>query len=161
MNTKIELLDYAEKAGVENLKFRLQTFESLSKDANSTLTYLLAGIGGSAAFAANAIEKTSLSPITFGSAVLAVWLMLISFLLVVKCIKTDNLQTPTNEPMNLYQPHLELNVIRENELKNLGERIFLVRSRNQKMARWLDHVRILAITSPVVFALSAWAWGAR
>ena len=42
-----DLIDWAEKSGLENLRFRLQNAETLAKEASSTLTILLAGMGGS------------------------------------------------------------------------------------------------------------------
>lgn len=158
MDKELELIDYAEKAGLENLRFRLQNTEALSKDATSTLTYLLTGIGGSLAYAVSGFEKSVLSPLTVGAAVLSVWLMAISALLVFRCIKTSDLQTPTNEPLNLFTLEHDFLVIRKNELKNLDERIQKTRERNRKTAFWLDSVRLLAIASPIIFGVSALAW---
>jgi hypothetical protein len=159
MENKLEVIDYAEKAGLENLRFRLQVTEALLKDATSTLTFLIAGIGGSLAYAASGFDKANLSALAVGAAVLSLWLMVISALLVIRCMGSQELQTPTNEPLNLFKPEYAILEIREVELRNIHERIQRTRKRNEKMATSLDAVRLLAIASPVVFGLSALVWG--
>lgn len=151
-----DLLDWAEKAGLENLKFRLQNSETLAKESTTTLTILLAGIAGSLTYATKYWEmgKSSM-PLAGGCAALSLWLMVLSFLLVNNCIKTKPLQPPTNEPRNLYQPEFELEALRKVELKNLQASIDLTAGRNTSVAAWLDRVRYLAVASPVVFTVAS------
>jgi hypothetical protein len=118
-----ELIDWAEKAGLENLRFILQNAETLSKEASSTLTALLAGMGGSLAYAVKGFEQTSLSPLAIGAVALAVWLMIAGCLLVIFCMLTTFLPAPTNEPRNLYQKKFTVEILREIELQNIQERI--------------------------------------
>lgn len=156
-----DLIDYAEKAGLENIRFRLQNSETLAKEASSTLTVLLAGMGGSLAYAAKLFEEATPSALTVGAAAVSTWLMVASILLVVFCMLTTNLPSPTNEPSNLYQKEFSLEAIREVELRNLNQRIKEVAARNHRVAAWLDRARLLAIASPIVFAISALAWVGR
>ncbi|MCB1895980.1 MAG: hypothetical protein H6945_20215 [Zoogloeaceae bacterium] len=51
-----ELLDWVEKTGQENLDFRLENAETLARESNTTLTILLAGIGGTLAYAAKGLD---------------------------------------------------------------------------------------------------------
>mgnify|MGYP001599681261 CR=1 FL=1 len=155
-----EVLDYAEKAGTENLKFRLQNAETLAKEANSILTILLAGIGGAMALAAKGFEQATPLPsaITIAAAGLAVWLMAVAAILVVFCMLSMDLPAPTNEPLNLFQPDFEIDKIRIVELRNLDQRIKQATARNHRVAAWLDRVRLLAISSPAVFLLIALVW---
>lgn len=155
-----ELLDYAEKAGEANLKFRLENAETLAKEANATLTILLAGMGGSLAFAVNGLERMDSLPsaITVGAIGLAVWLMVVACLLVVFCMLSTELQAPTNEPLNLYLPDHPLERIRVVELRNLDVRIKLATVRNHRVAAWLDRVRLMAVASPLAFVVSASVW---
>lgn len=152
-----ELLDWAEKAGAENIKFRLQNAETLAKEASTTLTILLAGIGGSLAYAVKGFESAQISSLAFGAAVLSAWLTLAAVVLMVQCIVTTALPAPTNEPKNLFQKDYELDKLREVELGNLQERIFQTTARNHRVAAWLDRVRLLAISSPLVFVIAALA----
>ncbi|MEW8072926.1 MAG: hypothetical protein AB2826_21120 [Candidatus Thiodiazotropha sp.] len=150
-----DLLTYAETAGLENLRFRIQNSEVLAKEAASTLTIILAGMGGSLAFAANGLEQTMPSSLTIGAAALALWLMFVGCLLVVFCMLTTELQAPTNEPDNLYQTGYSVEEIRRAELNNIQDRIKLATARNRRVAGWLDRCRLLSLVSPVIFAIPA------
>lgn len=153
-----DLLDWAEKAGLENIRFRLQNAETLAKDTSSTLTMLLAGMAGALAYAVKGFEVQPITQLVFGAAVLSAWLMLIATLLMVKCILTTSLPAPTNEPKNLYQKEFALDLLREVELRNLQERIVQTTARNHRVAAWLDRVRLSAVASPLVFLLAAVVW---
>jgi len=150
-----DILTYAENAGMENLRFRLQNAEVLAKDATTTLTVILAGIGGSLAFTVQGLGNKELTPFVAGAAVLAVWLMIVGCLLVIKCILTSELQAPTNEPSHLFQPEYEAEVIRKVELRNIQKRIDLTKARNIDVAYWLDRCRLLALSSPLIFIIAA------
>jgi hypothetical protein len=156
-----ELLDWVEKAAQENLKFRLQNAETLAKEASSTLTVLLAGIGAAFAYAAKGLEQPSPTPLALGALVLATWLMITGVLLVWNCMLTTSLPAPTNEPKNLYQKGYEIDALREAELKNIQERIEELAKRNHRVAAWLDRCRLLAITSLFISAVVAAVWAAR
>ena len=45
-----DLLDWVEKQALENLRFRIQDADNLTKESNTTLTILLAGMGASLAY---------------------------------------------------------------------------------------------------------------
>jgi len=146
-----ELLDWAEKAALENLKFRLQTCEALAKDAGTTLTILLAGLGGTLAYAMKGAEASATSALTVGAGVMAFWLMIVAAVLIVKCIMTAPIWPPTNEPKNLYQKNYALDDLREVELENVQQRIEQTAERNINTAMWLDRVRLMAVASPLIF----------
>jgi hypothetical protein len=146
-----ELIDFAEKAGAENIRFRLQNAETLSKDASSTLTVLLAGIGGAMTYAAKVLESSTPKAVELGALVFLIWLICTATVLVHYCMLSTNIQAPTNQPMNLYQKEYSLESIRVAELRNLEDRIKLLIDRNHRIAAWLDRVRILTIASPIVF----------
>ncbi|MDP1586609.1 MAG: hypothetical protein Q8M07_02600 [Prosthecobacter sp.] len=150
-----ELIDWAERAGLENLKFRLQNSEALAKEASSTLTVLLAGVGGSLAYAVKGFERDVVSPLVVGAAAMSGWLMLAGCLLIVFCMLTTSLPAPTNEPKNLYQKTFAIELLREVELENIQERIEQTAARNHRVAAWLDRCRLLVITSPLIFVVAA------
>ena len=152
-----EMLDWAEKAGAENIKFRLQNAEILAKDASTMLTILLAGIGGALTYVIKGLEVRPISALTFGTGVFAAWLMFAAIVLMLQCIVTTALPAPTNEPKNLYQKEFDLDQLREVELRNLQERIAQTTARNHRVAAWLDRVRLLAIFSPVILAVAVLA----
>ena len=63
-----KVLEWAEKHGTESIKTRFATAELIAKEAQTTLTVLLAGIGGSAAYASKLFEPGPASPLTVGFA---------------------------------------------------------------------------------------------
>lgn len=148
-----DVLKWAEQSSAENMKFRLQTAEQLSKDANTALTLLLAGVGGALAFVAKALENTSHQPSTIlaGAGSLSIWFMVLAVLTLHFCIQTRPLPAPTNEPQNLNQPDFDLEALRQVEIKNLQERINDVVDRNSEVATRLDQIRYASAASPLVF----------
>lgn len=157
MNAK-ELLDIAEKAGIENLKARLETTSTLAKEASGTLTLLLAAMAGTLAFAAKSFDSGSAGPIAWGAAVTCGWLTLLSAVLVGRCLMIGENQSLYNDPGNLYQPSLNLTAfqVREFELENLKERIKKTVQRNNRTSKWLNLVRGGAIATPIWFSAAAW-----
>lgn len=150
------LIEWAEKAALENLRFRLQNAETLAREASTTLTILLAGMGAATAYAIKGFEQTLPTSLTIGAAVLACWLMVVGALLIVFCILTTELPAPTNEPKNLFQKEYALDLLREVELRNIQSRIELLVQRNHRVAAWLDRTRILALLSPLIFVIAVW-----
>lgn len=154
-----DLLDWVENAAQSNLSFRLQIAEQLAKDANTTMTIILAGLGATLAYAIKGFENATFSPVLIGATVLAVWLAGVGSMLTLKCLLTRPLSPPTNEPKNLYQKQFTLEALRETELKNIQQRIEEVTARNCHVAKWLDRARLAALASPIVFlAFASLAW---
>lgn len=156
-----EMIEWVERAALENLRFRLQNAETLAKDASSLLMLLLGGMGAALAYSVRALESGAADPAHIGVFAVMGWLLLSCLVLVWQCILTMPLQAPTNEPDNLMQPGYEFEVIRRAELNNIQARINEAVQRNHHVAAWLDRVRIAVTISPMVFALTAWAWAAR
>lgn len=151
-------LDWVEKNALENLRFRLQNAETLAKDASALLTILLAGIGGGMAYAVKGFESGEWTPIVVGAAGFTSWLMLCALVLTLRCILTAELQLPTNEPDNL-NPAFDMSIdeARRYELKNIQARINATKVRNQRVAYWMDRVRLAATLSPLAFAAASGA----
>jgi hypothetical protein len=154
-----EILKWAEQGGAENMKFHAQTAEQLAKDANTTLTLLLAGVGGSLAIVAKVLEtQPHQSPsVLAGAGAMAVWFMVLAALVLHWCIQTRSFPAPTNEPKNLYQIAYPLTDLRQWELQNLQERIEQLTKRNDDVAKRLDLIRYASAGSPVVFLISVLA----
>lgn len=151
-----EMLKWAEQAGAENMKFRVQSTEQLSKDANVTLTLLLTGVGGALAIVAKTLEAQSHQTFSVlaGAGVMAIWFMILGIMVLHWCIQTRPVQAPTNEPKNLFQPDYSLLDLRKFELENLQERIELLTRRNAEVAAWLDRIRYASAASPLVFIIA-------
>ncbi len=148
-----QFLELAEKAGFENLKAHLAHAETLSKDASTTLTVLLAGTGGALAYTVKWFEAAAMRPILWGAVATTVWLACLSALLVLQCVRTVRTEMLYNEPMNLYKPELGLPILEARywELANVQARITSTKARNRPIALWLDRIRIAAAASPLTF----------
>jgi hypothetical protein len=83
---------------------------------------------------------------------LTVWLSILSFYLVKKCLMATAIPQVYNEPRNFLDTNYTIHELREAELTNLQARIDDAAKRNANLAKYLNRVRKLAIASPVVFA---------
>lgn len=150
-----DLLSWAERSAQENLKFHLQNADNLAKEANTTLTVLLAALGATLAYALKAFDSGALSSVIIGAAGLTLYLTVLCGFLIFKCMKIAPIPAPTNEPRNIYQKGFDLGVLREIELQNTQERIDQAVARNDGTTAWLNRVRVMAALIPVIFAVSA------
>lgn len=148
------VLEWAEALGIANMKQRDETAKWLKTQAASTLTVLLAGVGGSLAYAAR-IAQGAGGPVEWGAAAFCVWLMACSVALVLKCLMVDEFPAVWNEPANLAVPGFTVNQLREHEIANLQRRIRNAVTVNDTLARWLNRVRAAAVASPAAFLLGA------
>lgn len=156
-------VEWAEKAGIENLRGRLATGDVLLAQASTLLSLLLAGMGGALAYAVKLIDTGPVSPVAWAAAAVSAWLAVVAVVLMARCIVTRETQALYNEPGNIYKPDLSLSpdAIRGFELENIQRRIEQTKARNEAVARWLDRCRYAAIATPLVFAIAAWAVAGR
>ena len=146
-----DVLEWVEKAAIENLRYHLASTDTLAKEANLTLTILLAAL--SAAFSYVLANPT----LRAAAIVMTLYLFGLCLLLVSKCLMIEEVPSPTNEPRNLLQDGYELDALARAELKNIQVRIDQAALRNTNTALWLNRVRIGAVLTPVVFVVSAFA----
>ncbi len=157
------LLLWAEKAAIENIKAHHASTDIIAKEAATTLTVFLAAMGGGFAFAMKALDSNGWTWLAVGASVFAGWFLVLSALLVTKCLKVRALPPMFNEPDNLYMPqHAYLDVL-ESELKGFQRRIEAIGKENGRVVRWLNGLRLAAVLSPAPTALAAGclAWSAR
>lgn len=152
-----ELLDFAEKAGYENLKGHLAHTETLAKETTTTLTLLLAGTGAALGYAVKWFEPGPAAPSVWAAAVVCLWLATLGVILTLRCLRVVKTEMLYNEPMNLYKPELNLPMLdaRHWELLNLQERISLTKARNRPISVWLDRIRLAASATPLIFLIAA------
>jgi len=155
------MIDWAEKAGLENLRYHLQSADHLIKEANTTLTILFTGAGAALAFALKGLELPKVSSVAYASAGLSVFLFFLAGLVVWKCIWIGDMPMPTNSPMNLFQPDYELNTLRKVELRNIDARIEQAAQRNLKTATWLNGLRAFAIVGTPLIGITFFLAAAR
>jgi hypothetical protein len=150
-----KVLEWIEKQGQDNLKARFTTNDILAKEVQTTLTVLLAAVGASAAHGIKIFEAGPSGPVVLASAVVCVYLIAVSAVLVCGCMMFRWYPALSQDPKNLLQPEHALTDLREAELRNLSDRIEAATKINAKRARRLNRVRFAALASPGVFALAA------
>ena len=143
-----DVLEWIEKAALENLRGHLQIADVLAKEAATTLTILLAALSGAFGYA------LTVSEYRIGSVVLTAYLFVLCVVLVTRCMMIKEFPATTNEPRNLNQQGFALDALRSTELKNFQLRIDQAAQRNAITAQWLNRVRLGAIGSPLIFTIS-------
>ncbi|HDR9796675.1 TPA: hypothetical protein QDC59_000207 [Burkholderia cenocepacia] len=152
---KDRMLDWVEKQAAENLQFHIQCAEHIKKEANTTLTVILAGVGGASAYVVKLFDTHAAHWLMAAALTFNVCLLLLAALLILRCLNLDNIQAPANEPKNLYLPNYSLQLVREVELENMQLRIKLAQSRNGEAADRLERIRLYALLVPVISAVVA------
>ena len=153
-----EALDYAESQAVRNVEFHLKNLESLSKEAHLTLSVLLAGIPAAFTFGLKFYNQTGMG--TWGGALLllSLYLWFVGVYLM-GAIKPRPVYAPGNEPSKLEpvlnDPKFTLEEIREEELKNLQERITQNRLRCEDTGKIVNNSRKAILVSTLLFPLFA------
>lgn len=143
--------EWIERNGIENLKARVATADTLAKEASTTLTVLLAGIGGSLAFAAKSLEG-AVTYQTVAAITTCAWLVFLSAMLVHFCMMVRPIPSVYSQPASLLQRAnigATLDQWRYGELLNIEDRIQEAIRRNHTVAQKLNLVRTLAYLTPV------------
>ena len=148
-------LEWIEKQGIESLKARFATADLIAKESQTTLTVLLAGAGGTAAYAAKLFQTGQLGPAEAAAATTCAYFVCLAIALVSTCMMFKSYPALYQDPENLMQLSYSIDELREAEIKNIGERIADATEINRKRARSLNILRVLAAISPVVFAAAA------
>lgn len=148
--------EWIEKAGLENLKGRRETADILAKEAATTLTVLLAGVGGSLAYGVKLLDGEASMPIIAAAAV-CTWLTLLAMALVLTCLKIKGIPAIYNQPGKLLKradSGMSFDEWRRAELNNIQERIDIAVRRNDNTAKNLNTIRILAVCTPFIAVIT-------
>lgn len=160
----LEVLQWAERAAEGAQKQLLDSAKILADQANTTLTVLLAGIGGAATLASRLFETAPFvkgggpAPAAAVGALLACLLLIaLVLLLVQRCMANTAIPLIYNEPMNLIQPGgWDLRSALLSELAHRQAAIDQLRRRNSERGLWLNRVRIAAAAGvPIAFVIGA------
>ena len=149
-----EVAEWAETAGYENLKGRLAVSDLVSTQAATTLAVLLAGVGGSLAYAVKVFDPGPTAALVWAAAAVCVYLMILCALLMGFCIALVETDLAYNEPRHLMVPRQPLERLRRIELVNIQVRIDEVYVRNQARSEALDRIRWAAVFTPLVFGVA-------
>jgi hypothetical protein len=144
------------------MKDRHATLAMLRGEASTTLTVVLAGLGGTLTYAAKMVDPPAAGAVAFGAMVLCAYFAVLAIVIVWKCLMVEEIPAVYNEPKNLVQDGFSLESIKSVEIKeNLQVRIEEMVAVNDRLARRLNTARVAAALSPVVFAVAAGAYEPR
>lgn len=140
--------------------FQERVIDALEKQAAALLNLLLAGAGGSLAYAVNLVEKHSQAWQSAGMAAVAVWLFTVAALVLWRAMWSRAVFGPANDPAHLRAAYeLDVTQARIYSLEHLQAGITANRARNDAVGRALNQCRLLAAATPIVFAVVAAAAG--
>lgn len=138
------VLEWAEKAGIENLKDHVNNGDLIHKEANTLLTLLLSGASAALYFGMQHSE------IKIAAIAISFWLFGIAAILTFKCLMFGAYPSVWNEPKNLNQKGYELDKLRQYELENLQERIGDAKALNIIKSQRLNNCILATCSTPVV-----------
>jgi hypothetical protein len=149
-------LDYVEQQANANMQFHLDNLTSLKKEADGTLKILFLILSGTTGYTIKLLEGGRIDWAFVVGSVTA-YLIFVAIYLTVKCLKTGDVQAPTNEPKNLLLKttnNEKSEELRKLELENLQDRIKLNRERNVCLGKHLNAARLMVCYSPLAFVAS-------
>ena len=141
------VLDWAEKAGIENMRDHVNNADIIQKQASTLLTLLLSGAGAALYFGMQH-EELRLSAL-----VVSFWLFGLATMLTLTCLMFGDFPSVWNEPKNLNQKDYELDQLREFELENLQKRINDAISLNFTKSLRLNKCILATCFTPIIAIL--------
>ena len=144
-------LKWAEENGLKNLQEKFTTADNMGKEAQTTLTYVLAGMGGTFAYVLPGLER-KLDILLFGAIVLCVYFVLLGIYLVRKTFLITDYPSPYQEAENLLvRPDLSLDELRHGEILNMTERLKESQEWVERKTAAINRVRVALVLSPLAF----------
>ena len=144
----------AYKEGKENAQFHLDNAEALCREANGSLTIVMAAGLGALGYTASLIEKAAPDNLVVATAMVSIHLFIVAGLLVRKCLSAEDIMPITNEPRNLVHEDFEWEDVVSVEIENLNSRIDFNQARNKAVGNWLNRLRYAAFATPATFVVA-------
>lgn len=148
------LIDYAERAGIDNMRERIEVASIIQREAHHTVALMLAGAGAALAYSAGSEADSRIVPAALS---VSFFLFAIAGVLGWKCLGLIAYPAISNEPRNLLQDGYAVDQIRRFELDNLQTRIEQAVSINEARSRWLNRCRTAAVLTPLIALAAFWA----
>ena len=144
-------LKWAEELGLKNLQEKFSTADNMGKEAQTTLTYILAGMGGTFVYILPGLEKP-LNVLLSGAIVLCLYFVALGLYLARKAFFISDYPSPYQEAENLLlSPETSLDEIRHGEILNMTDRLSESRNWIASKATAINCVRLALILSPIAF----------
>jgi len=151
--SKSNLLDWVERAALENIKAQMQSADELKREANVALNVFLAGATASAAYSAKAFSDGTLA-FAWAALLFAALLYVLCALDLYYCLWISDFPAPTNEPKRLLFKGEDFESLRVAELNQMQIRIEKAQARNSVRAASLNFLRGAALLSPLIPGLA-------
>ena len=148
-----ERLKWAEESGLKNLQEKFTTADNMGKEAQTTLTYVLAGMGGTFVYILPGLERR-LDTLLFGTIALCLYFVVLGIYLVRKTFFISDYPSPYQEAKNLLdREDLSLDEIRYGEIINMTDRLKDSQEWIEKKTKAINIVRVALVLSPVPFVV--------
>ncbi len=149
-----ERLKWAEDMGLKNLQEKATSADSILKAAQTTLTYVLAGMGGTFAYVLPGLER-KLDTLLFGAIVLCGYFGVCGIYLVVTTFFVSDYPSPYQEAKNLLRdPERSIDEIRLEEIDSMTERLDDSLAWIVQRAAAINRTRVALVLSPVAFIVA-------
>lgn len=146
-----ERLKWAEEQGLKNLQEKFTTADNMGKEAQTTLTYVLAGMGGTFAYILPGLDKPA-NVLLSGAIALCLYFVVLGLYLARKAFFISDYPSPYQEAQNLLdRPDLSLDEIRHGEILNMSERLVESKVWIASKATAINRVRLALVLSPLAF----------
>ena len=146
-----ERLKWAEDNGLKSLQEKFTTADNMGKESQTTLTYVLAGMGGTFAYILPSLARP-LDTLLCGTLILCLYFVVLGIYLVRKTFLISEYPSPYQEAENLLdQANLSLDEVRHGEILNMTDRLKESQAWINAKAKVINNVRIALVLSPVAF----------
>lgn len=151
-------LKWAEEQGLKNLQEKFTTGDNMNKEAQTTLTYVFTGMGGTFAFMSKGLDGP-LTSFVFGNVILCGWFTILGVILVTRTLMLGAFPSPFQQPKNLTKdPHVDLDTVRLAEIRNIDKRIEDATAWIVRKSRTINRIRAALLGSPVIFLFAVIAY---
>lgn len=150
-----EGVEWAERHALENIKGRFVTAEMIGKEANTTFTLLLAGVGGGLAYVVKLLDAGHMDWLFASVAAATGYMLLLAVWLVVGCLMIKPIPAIYQHPKNIEYGEKNYWAIRRGDLRRLEADIVVAAERNDQLAVRLNRLRLSAVLTPAVFTVVA------
>jgi hypothetical protein len=151
-------LKWAEESGLKNLQEKFVTADNMSKEAQTTLTYILAGMGGTFVYILPGLDRR-IDALMFGAMSLCLYFVCLGLFLARKAFFISDYPSPYQEAANLLErPDLSLDEVRHGEILNLADRLQESKNWIEGKAKAINRVRLALILSPLAFVCGCFAF---
>lgn len=148
-------LKWAEEQGLKNLQEKFTTADNMNKEAQTTLTYVLAATGVTFAYVFQALNAP-LTVLVAACALMCIYYTLLGIILVARTLRIGEFPSPYQEPKNLTKDeHVPLDDVRSGEIRAITARIAEAHIWIGKKSRAINFVRTMLVVSPFFFVLAA------